>query len=90
MVADNKKCQTLINVVATCVNDLQVLSGKLQRCRQAYQDQNVDPVGTPLDGNIPAVTGWIDDVVSVADSPVANGFLQHIVEGHENNALGEI
>jgi hypothetical protein len=89
-ISDNKKCQTLINIIAYSVTDLQRTANKLKACRQAFQTQSVDPTGTPLDGNVSAISTWIDAVDAVATSAVASGFLSHIVAGHENKALGDI
>jgi len=88
MVADSKKCQTLINIVGESVTELKRLATRLKACRTAYQTQGVDPTGTPLDGNIPAISNWIDNVDAVANSAVANGFVDAIVPTHKNNALG--
>ena len=89
-VADTKKCQTLINIVAEQVKAIKAASAKLQSCRQAYVDQAVSPLGTPLDGHVNEISGWIDDVESVADNIIANEFLNHIVHTHNNKALGDI
>lgn len=88
--SDKKKCQTLINIVAEQVTLLKQASDKLQRCQAAYQDQNVDPTGTPLEGNVQAIAAWISEVESVANNAVANGFLANVVPTHRNEALGEI
>lgn len=88
--SDKKKCQTLINIVAKQVVLLKQASDKLQRCQAAYQAQNVDPTGTPLEGNIQAIAAWISNVEYVADNAVANGCLADVVPTHRNEALGEI
>jgi hypothetical protein len=88
--ADTKKCQTLINIVAEQVKLLKVASTILLICRQAYQDQNVNPTGTPLDGHILEISNWVDDVELVANNMIANGFINNIVPSHRNKALGEL
>lgn len=88
-VADTKKCQTLINVAAEEVIKLKATVTRLERCRQLFQDQSVDPTGTPLDGKVAQVSAWINEVRAVADSPVANALLAHVVPSHRNAALGE-
>ena len=89
-ISNKKKCQTLINIVVEQVELLKTASAKLQACRQAYIDQSVSPVSTPLDGHVAEISDWIDDVESVADNIIANGFLAYIVPTHSNSALGEI
>lgn len=102
-IADSKKCQTLINVVAEEVQHLKALDAelvegvsRLERCRQLFQAQGVSPVGTPLDGHLSQISAWIDSLRAVADgfgatttSPVAEGFLAHHEPTHRNMALGE-
>ena len=90
MLADNKKCQTLINIAAEQVELLKIISDKLQRCRQLYEDQNVDSTGTVLEGNISAISDWIDDVNSVANNAIAEGLISHKVSTHRNKALGDL
>jgi len=89
MVADKKKCQTLINTVAKEVVELKRISDTLSKCRQLYQDQNVNPQGTPLEGHVADISDWIDVVNATANNAVANGFLDHVVPSHRNKALGE-
>lgn len=89
-IADTKKCATLINVAAEEVEKLKTAATRLERCRQLFQDQSVDPTGTALDGNVAQVSAWIDSVRAVADDVVANGLLAHVVPSHRNAALGEV
>lgn len=88
MVADTKKCQTLINICAEKVLELTAIATRLESLRTAYQVQSVDPTGTPLDGHVAQVSTWIDAVRAVADSAVANGFIANVVPTHRNQALG--
>lgn len=87
MVNDKKKCQILINEIGLNVQELQVFAARLKVLRTAYQDQTVDPTGTPLDGTVPAVSTWIDDLDTLASSAVAVGFIANIRPGG-GNALG--
>ena len=103
-IADTKKCQTLINLVANAVDDLraqitalEAIATRLERVRQLYTEQAVNPAGTPLDGKIAQVSTWINSVraviaqvQTVADSPVATAFLANYVPGHRNMAFGEV
>ena len=86
-IADKKKAQTLINLCADEAERLQLSATRLQAYRAAYQGQRVDPVGTPLDGNVTAVSAWIDDIAAVAGSAVSTAMLAARVPTHRNNAL---
>ena len=57
--ADTKKCQTLINKMAEVAETMRAGAAQLEALRTLYQDQNVDPTGTPLDGNIAADRNFI-------------------------------
>ena len=86
-ISDKKKCQSLINRVAAEVTTLKASAASLEGLRTKYQDQAVDPTGTPLDGYVPQISTWIDAVRAVADDAVANGFLAHVVPTHRGAAL---
>ena len=88
-ISDKKKCQSLINAVADVVDTLKAVADRLEALRTAYQTQNVDPTGTPLEGHIGQVSTWIDEVRAVADDVIANGFLEHRVPTHTGDALDE-
>jgi hypothetical protein len=99
-ISDRKKCQTLLNLAANAVDGdcpgdwttphgLKGIASRLEACRQAFLDQNVDPTGTPLEGNVQQISAWIDAVRAVADDPVANGLLAHRVCTHRAKALGD-
>jgi hypothetical protein len=90
MVADSKKCQTLINTAAEKVQELKVIATRLKACRTAYQTQGVDPTGTALEGNVAEVSVWIDDVDAVADNAAANGLISAVVPSHRSTALGAL
>ena len=89
-IADTKKCQHLIDIVAEEVVKLKVVAARLQAVRTAFQTHNPSTVGTPLDGNVVAAGNWIDSVQTAADSAVANGFLAAKSGRHRPSvALGE-
>jgi hypothetical protein len=90
MVADTKKCQTLINLCAAECLAIKASHARLVAFRQAYQAQGVDPTGTPLEGHVGQVSAWIDAVGVVAADPVANGLIEAAVPSHRNKALGEV
>ena len=87
MLSDTKKCQTLINVAAEAAQAIQVASAKLQACRAAYVAVNPNPAGTPLAGNVQAVSTWIDGVAAVANAAVADAMIAAYVPTHRGAAL---
>ena len=86
-ISDKKKCQTLINKMAEVVEQLQAGADSLKILRTAYQDQNVDPTGTPLAGNVAEVSTWIDQVDVIANGAIATGMMVAKVPTHRNKAL---
>ncbi len=89
-IADIKKVQTFINVAAQAAQDLDAIATKLEHLRTLWTSHNIDPTGTALDGNVAAVSTWIDAVRAVADSAVPNGLVQHIVPSHRSMAFGQV
>lgn len=87
MVSDTKKCQTLINLAGYAAQQLEVLASQLEAYRAAYQAAGVDPTGTALEGNVAAVSAWINDIRACADDPVTAGLIAAIVPSHRNKAL---
>lgn len=87
MVADTKKVQSLINAAAISARDLQAIADNLEDLRMRFQTQAVDPVDTPLEGNVTAVNNWITSIRAVADDPVTAGMIAAEVPSHRGEAL---
>lgn len=85
--ADTKKAQTLINRAAAAAEAIQAASADLEAVRTLYNAANVNPTGTPLQGNVAAVSNWIDSVVTVASSAVADAMIAAKVPSHRGEAL---
>ena len=85
--ANTKQAQTLINAAAAEAERIQAASARLQAIRTLYTAANVDPTGTPLEGNVTAVSNWIDNVATVANSAVANSMIAAKVPSHRGEAL---
>ena len=89
-IADTKKCQHMIDVVAEEVVKLKASATRLAAVRTAFQTHNPATTGTPLEGNVAAAGSWIDSVQTNADAAVANGFLAAKSKRHRPaSALGE-
>ena len=86
-VSSKKKCQSFINAMGEAAQDLQAAVLTMKDLRSKYIAQGVDPTGTPLENNVTAASDWIDDLETLANSPVANGFIAAIVPSHRGRAL---
>ena len=87
VVADTKKCQTLINAAGRTVPKLKEIATLLEDLRIKFNAAGVNPADTPLEGHVAQVSAWINLVRTVADNPIANGLVAAIVESHRGEAL---
>lgn len=88
-IADTKKAQTLINLLAQDAKAIEAIADRLEQYRGLYQAAGIDPTGTALEGNEQAVGDWINSIRAVADSNVTTGLIAAEVPTHRNKALGE-
>ena len=89
-IADTKKCQHIIDVVAEEVVKFKAVATRLEAIRTAFIAHNPSTVGTPLDGNVATISAWVDSVRTAANSAVPNGFLAAKSSRHRSpTALGE-
>jgi len=86
-ISDKKKCQTLAGLCAAEAERLKESAARLESYRTAYQNQAVDPSGTPLEGNVTAISNWINNIRAVADAAVADAMIAAKVPTHRNRAL---
>ena len=86
-ISDSKKCQTLINACAQEAQRIKVAATRLEAIRALYVAASPDPTGTALDGNVPAVSAWIDAVRATADGAVPDGMIAARVPSHRGEAL---
>jgi len=83
MVADTKKVQTLINRMAEAVEE----GRKAELVKDAYVIANPSVLGTPLEGNLPAINSWLTDFITILNSPVAQSFIDAKISSHRGDAL---
>jgi len=86
-IADSKKCQTLINKAAEAAEQIQQAVAMLKTLRTKFQQHNPDTTGTPLEGNVAAISNWIDDVDNISTNIVATQMIEAKVLTHQGNAL---
>ena len=87
MVADAKKVQTLLNLAADAAEAIRLQRDILETVRALYVTANPNITGTPLEGNLAAISTWLDDVKAVADDPVVDGLIAARVPTHRGKAL---
>ena len=85
--SDTKKAQTLINAAARAAKTIDATATMLEGLRALYTAASVDPTGTALEGNVAAVSMWVDAVRAVADDPVVAGLIAAEVPSHRGEAL---
>lgn len=88
-ISDKKKCTTLIRATGKVAFVLDQLADALDAIRTLYTTASPDTTGTPLDGQVSNVSGWIDDVRTVADDAVAVAFRDQASGSHKMLALGD-
>ena len=89
-IADTKKVQTMINIVADEVEKIKTAATRLNQLRSLFMAAGVDVAGTPLEGHLTDVSDWIDAIDAAANAAVPNGFIANRVPSHRAKALGEI
>ena len=88
-ISGKKKITTIIGVAAEEAQKLKASADRLEKLRAFWSQHNPDPSGTPLEGNVQALSAWVDAVRAVADNAVANALVTHAVPSHRNMAFGE-
>lgn len=87
-IADTKKVQTLINEMAKVARAIQAGADRLEQVQSAYVAHNIDPTGTPLEGNLAAVNAWISTIKTLAGDQITQGMISAEAPTHHNKALG--
>jgi uncharacterized protein HemX len=89
-VADTKKVQTLINAAGYEALAIRAAITRLKAVRALYNTAAPDATGTPLEGNLAAVSNAIDSIdvlMNTTDSVVWDGMVAAIVPSHRGEAL---
>jgi len=81
-IADSKKIQTMINVVARQALELQRIDAVLDAVRDAWTAVDPDPTGTPLDGQLAQVVAWAEEVKAAANNAAVAGLIAAARPGH--------
>jgi len=93
MVADTKKCQTMINIMGQQIQVVRVAINTMKLVRTAFTTINPDPTGTPLEGNVLLVNAALnalnDAVNTGTNNAVWDAMIAAIVPTHRNKALEE-
>ncbi len=91
MIADTKKCQTLINVAAQQIAIVRAAIETIKTVRTTFQTVDPDTTGTALEGNLAAINtaiSQLDDVANAgANGAVWDGMIAAAVPSHRSAAL---
>ncbi len=87
MIADTKKVQTMINVLADQMTIIRSAVATMVAVKTAYITINPDPTGTPLQGNVAAVNTALTALKSETDKALWTTLIKAKVPSHTNNAI---
>lgn len=85
--ADTKKVQTMINIVAEQAEIIREAVEKMKAVRTLFNSVNPDTTGTPLAGNETAVSNAIDGLDTEAIKGVWTQMIAAHIPSHRNQAL---
>lgn len=93
MVADTKKCQTMINVMADQAQAARSALSTMKTVRDLFNAHNPDVTGTPLEGNLSYINTAINDLDTAlnsgANKTVWDEMIAAYVPSHRSKALEE-
>jgi len=93
MIADTKKCQTMINITAQQILIIRAAVDVMKQIRAIFLTINPDTTGTPLEGNVQLVNAALNDLDTTVnegvDGAVWDAMIAAIVPTHRNKALEE-
>lgn len=88
-VPDQKKVQTMINVVAEQAAIIRAAVDTMVLVRATFNVVNPDTTGTPLAGNEVAVSNAINTLDTAIFGPVWDGMIAAHIPSHRNVAMVE-
>ena len=86
-ISDKKKAQSLINHVGWEIIKMREGLIRINEYKTKYQDQNVDPTGTPLDGHEATLVAALVSLNVELQGPVFDALVAAIVPTHRGMAL---
>ena len=87
MVADTKKCQTLINICAQQMTAVRAAADTMEAMRDLFVAINPDTTGTPLHGNLATLSNALTALAAEAGRAVWTQLIAAEVPSHRNKAL---
>ena len=85
--ADSKKVQTMINVLAASVEEVRDAVARMKAVRVKFQTHNPSVVGTPLEGNVAAVNSALNALDAEVSKALWTQLIAAKVPSHRNRAL---
>ena len=87
MVADTKKCQTLINKIAIEAGIMREAMARLVAVRDQFLTHNPDTTGTALDGNLATINAAMNTLQPQVDLEIWTTIIAAYVPTHRCMAL---
>jgi len=86
-IADSKKVQTAINRVGQAIEKCRAEVAKMEAIKALYVAASPDPIGTPLEGNVTAMSNAITSLRTEVDKPIWDALIAAILPSHRGEAL---
>jgi hypothetical protein len=90
MVADIKKCQTMINVVAEVMVEIRAGVARMEAVKALFETVNPDVTGTVLEGNLATVNSALAALKAEAELQIWSDLIAAYVPSHRGAALEEV
>ena len=87
LISDKKKVQSLINHVGWEIEKMRAGLIRINGYKTKYQDQGVDPTGTPLEGNEATLVAALTSLNTELHGGVFDVLIAAIVPTHKGKAL---
>lgn len=89
MVADTKKCQTMINTMANQAQIARAALETMQTVRDTFNTHNPDTSGTPLEGNLTYINTAINDLNTALNTGANNTVWNQMIAAHVPSHTGD-
>lgn len=87
MVADAKKVQTMINVLAESATEARAAVARMKAVRAKFNAHNLSVVGTPLEGNVNSVNSALNALDAETSKAIWTQMIAASILSHRNKAL---
>lgn len=88
-ISDTKQVQTMVNIAGQQIQVVRAAVQTIKDVRSAYQALNPDTTGTPIEGNVAALSQALNALDAAASDAVWEVLIAGIVKSHRNKALDQ-